>query len=82
LSAAALTHAKTIAANGNRNAASDVGVATSLLRAGLRGARLNIEINVGSVADAAYTSAVTAETVQLSEEASHTADDADALLRN
>lgn len=79
-SAAALTNAASIAANGNRNAASDVGVAISLLRAGLHGARLNIEINVGSVADAAYVEAVKAETVRLSEQSGRTAADADALL--
>ena len=54
LSAAALEQAKIVAAHGHRAAASDVGVAVALLRAGLRGARLNIEINVGSVSDAVY----------------------------
>jgi formiminotetrahydrofolate cyclodeaminase len=80
-SASALSHAGAIAANGNRNAASDVGVAVSLLRAGLHGARLNIEINAGSVADAAYVGAVRAETIRLSEQAGRAADEVDALLR-
>lgn len=80
-SASALNHARAIAANGNRNAASDVGVAAALLRAGLHGARLNIEINVGSVADAAYVGAVRAETIRLSEQAGRAADEVDALLR-
>ena len=38
----------TIAAHGHRAAASDVGVAVALLRAGARGARLNVEINLGT----------------------------------
>jgi len=80
LSAGALEQAKTVAAHGHRAAASDVGVAVALLRAGLLGARLNIETNVGSVSDAAYVEAVTAETVRLSEEAGRAAGEAEALL--
>ena len=38
-----------------------------LLRAGLRGARLNVEINLGSVKDAAYVAEVTGEMARLSE---------------
>jgi methenyltetrahydrofolate cyclohydrolase len=81
LSAAALEQAKIVAAHGHRAAASDAGVAVALLRAGLRGARLNIEVNVGSVSDATYVGAVTTETVRLSDEAERTAGEADALLR-
>ena len=80
LSAAALEQAKTVAAHGHRAAASDVGVAVALLGAGLRGARLNIEINVGSVSDPIYVDGVKAETVRLSDTAGRLADDADALL--
>jgi len=80
LSAAALEQAKTVAAHGHRAAASDAGVGVALLRAGLRGARLNIEINVGSVSDPIYVDGVKAETVRLSDEAARLADDADALL--
>jgi formiminotetrahydrofolate cyclodeaminase len=65
LSAGALTHAARVAAHGLASAASDVGVAAALLRAGLEGARLNVEINVGSIADEIYTSAVRAEIAQL-----------------
>ena len=54
LSAAALDAGSAVAAHGNRAAASDVGVGVALLRAGLRGARLNVEINLGSVTDAGY----------------------------
>lgn len=82
LSARALDQAKTIAAHGHRPAASDVGVAVALLRAGQRGARLNIEINVESVADTAYADAVRTETIRVSDAAVRTADEADALLRD
>lgn len=81
LSAAALAQGITVAAHGHRAAASDVGVAVALLRAGLRGAQLNIEINIGSVADAAYVDAVKTETARLSDEATRAGDEADALLR-
>ena len=52
---------------GNANAASDVEVGLELLRAGLRGARLNVEINLGSVKDAGYVEDVTREVQELSE---------------
>lgn len=44
--------AKTIGEHGNSNAASDVAVAVELARAGLRGARHNVEINLGGISDA------------------------------
>jgi formiminotetrahydrofolate cyclodeaminase len=50
----ALRHALIVARNGNPNAASDVGVALELLTAGLKGAALNVDINLGSLADRAY----------------------------
>jgi formiminotetrahydrofolate cyclodeaminase len=78
LSAAALEQAVAIAAHGHRAAASDVGVAIALLRAGVRGARLNVETNIGSVTDAAYADAVAAETARLAEGATRAADEADA----
>ena len=80
LSARALDHAKTIAAHGHRAAASDVGVAVALLGAGARGGRLNIEINVASIADAGYADAVRTETIRVSDAAVRTADEAEALL--
>ena len=51
LSAAALEHATAVEAYGNPSAASDVGVAIALLKAGLHGARLNVETNLGSLKD-------------------------------
>lgn len=80
LSAAAIDEAITVAAHGHRAAASDVGVAVALLCAGARGARLNVEINVGSISDAAYADAVATETARLSDRAVRAADEADALL--
>lgn len=80
LSRAALDQAVAVAAHGHRAAASDVGVAVALLRAGLRGARLNVEINIPSVSDEAYTTAVAAETARVSAEASRAAADAEATL--
>lgn len=69
LSAAALSVAETIAANGHSGAASDVGVAVALLRAGLHGARLNVEINLGSVRDEAYAAATRDEIERLADQA-------------
>jgi len=67
LSGAALSAAETIADNGHGGAASDVGVAVALLRAGLHGARLNVEINLGSVRDEAYASAIRSEVERLAQ---------------
>jgi formiminotetrahydrofolate cyclodeaminase len=61
LSAAALEQAARVAAHGHRAAASDAGAAAALLRAGATGARLNVEINLDGVGDAAYGAAVRAE---------------------
>ena len=52
---------------GNANAASDVEVGLELLGAGLRGGRLNVEINLGSVKDSGYVEDVRREIQQLSE---------------
>lgn len=82
LSSHALDQARVVAAHGHRAARSDVGVAVALLRAGLHGARLNIEVNAGTVSDAAYVDAVKSEASALSERAGRAAEAADALLRN
>jgi formiminotetrahydrofolate cyclodeaminase len=47
-----------IAALGNPSASSDVQVAFELLGAGLRGAKQNVEINLGSVKDAEYVAGI------------------------
>jgi methenyltetrahydrofolate cyclohydrolase len=51
---------------GNSNASSDVQVAVELLGAAVRGARLNVEINLGSVKDAAYAAGVHEQLERLS----------------
>jgi formiminotetrahydrofolate cyclodeaminase len=50
----ALEAAAIVARYGNYNAASDTGVGIELLGAGLRGAALNVEINLRSLKDEAY----------------------------
>jgi formiminotetrahydrofolate cyclodeaminase len=64
-----LSHSGVVAGFGNANASSDVQVAITLLRAGLRGARLNVEINLDSVKDAAYVDAVRTEVAHLDADA-------------
>jgi methenyltetrahydrofolate cyclohydrolase len=65
--ALAIAHAPTLSRLGNANASSDVRVGLELLRAGLRGARANVEINLGAVKDHAYAATVRAEVDALSE---------------
>jgi methenyltetrahydrofolate cyclohydrolase len=79
-SADALHHARGIAAHGNRSASSDVGVAIALLRAGACGARLNVDVNVGSVTNAAYAERVRAEAGDAWAAATAAATEADRLL--
>jgi formiminotetrahydrofolate cyclodeaminase len=66
LSAQALDLAKTVAAHGHTAAASDVGVASALLRAALEGARLNVDTNLSAIRDESYALAVRAEAAVLS----------------
>ena len=47
--------AATAADTGNRNSASDAGVAAIAARAGVEGAALNVRINLGGIADADFT---------------------------
>jgi len=81
LSARGCDQAVTIAAHGHRAAASDVGVAIALLRAGLHGAGLNVAINVGSVSDRTYVDAARAEATTLESRAARAGDEANAALR-
>jgi formiminotetrahydrofolate cyclodeaminase len=63
--AAALRESDTVLALGNASAASDVKVGIELLRAGLRGARLNVEINLESLKDRSYAERAAAEASRL-----------------
>jgi formiminotetrahydrofolate cyclodeaminase len=57
----ALRGAGIVALRGNPNAKSDVGVAVELLLAGLRGARLNVEINLGALGEPEYAARIRGE---------------------
>lgn len=81
LSAAALKEARLVAGHGHRAASSDVGVSAALLSAGFRGARLNVEINLGGLKDAAYVEAVKTETTRLSRETADAVEAVERLLR-
>jgi formiminotetrahydrofolate cyclodeaminase len=63
--AAAAEHGQVIAALGNPSASSDVKVGFALLGAGLRGAQLNVEINLDSVKDETYVARIRADVEQL-----------------
>lgn len=64
----AIEQGAVVAAFGNRNASSDVQVGLELLGAGLRGAKLNVEINLGSVKDAEFVTRARAEADRLDAE--------------
>jgi methenyltetrahydrofolate cyclohydrolase len=59
--AAAAEQGVVVATLGNRSASTDARVGIELLGAALRGAKLNVEINLGSVKDAAYVAAIRGE---------------------
>jgi formiminotetrahydrofolate cyclodeaminase len=57
----ALVGAVVVAKAGNPNAKSDVGVAIELLTSGLRGGRMNVDVNLASLSDDAYVKRVATE---------------------
>ena len=61
----ALRGAVVVASNGNPNASTDTGTAVLLLMAGLRGAALNVGVNLRSVSDAALAERISKERDQL-----------------
>ena len=65
--AAAMADGDTVLALGNANASSDVKVGIELLRAGRRGAQLNVEINLDSLKDRAYAEQAAAEAARLTD---------------
>src|SRR5262249_26382373 len=60
LSAAALADGAIVAEHGHRAAASDAAVGLALLRAGMQGARLNVETNLSGIADEEYARTIRA----------------------
>jgi formiminotetrahydrofolate cyclodeaminase len=66
---AAIEQGAVIAAFGNRSASSDLLVGLELLGAGLRGARLNVDVNLGTLQDAAYAESARHETETLASSA-------------
>jgi formiminotetrahydrofolate cyclodeaminase len=60
-----LRGAVVVAANGNRNTTSDAGVAIELLLAGLRGARMNVDINLAALRDTEYVTRMRTEADEL-----------------
>lgn len=54
-----------LAVEGNRNSASDAGVAALMAKAGVHGAALNVLINLGSVTDPAYAASMKASVARL-----------------
>jgi formiminotetrahydrofolate cyclodeaminase len=76
----ALRHAVIVARNGNRSAMSDVGVAIELLMAGVKGAGLNVDINLTGLSDHEYVERVRWERQDLELTASDEAGRARGLL--
>lgn len=76
----ALRGAVVVAGGCNRNASSDAGVAIELLVAALRGAALNIDVNVKGLSDAAFVARVAEERAQLDADANGDADRARGFL--
>lgn len=69
--AAAAEQGVVVARMGNPSASSDVAVGFELLGAALRGAKLNVEINLGSIKDAEYVRKVQAEAEELQRALAH-----------
>ena len=65
----ALRGAIIVATAGNQHARSDVGVAVELLLAGLRGAAMNVDVNLANLSDAAYAARVSKERDLLQQDA-------------
>ncbi len=67
LCAEALADAGLLLEKGNPNAVTDVGVGVMLYEAGFKGARLNVDINLGTIQDAAFVERTQAEVAKLQE---------------
>jgi formiminotetrahydrofolate cyclodeaminase len=78
--AAAVEQGVIVARLGNKSAASDVQVGLELLTAGLRGAKQNVEINLGSIKDPAYIQRIRGEEQEFERHGTHEAAAACAAL--
>jgi methenyltetrahydrofolate cyclohydrolase len=69
--AAAAEQAVVVATLGNPSAASDLQVGVELLNAALRGAKLNVEVNLGSMKDADYVAKMRADVTEFARAIGH-----------
>lgn len=76
----ALRGAMIVAAHGNRNASTDTGAAVELLVAALRGAGMNVDVNLKGASDRAFAERAAAERAQLAADAEADAERARAAL--
>jgi len=81
LCAIGLEHGRTVAEHCARAAAAEVELGITLLRAGLSGARSNLEVRLGSLTDVVYTTTIVEDIARLSEEAAMAANAAEAAVR-
>ena len=58
-----------VSKNGNKNALSDIAVATMILRTAVRGALFNVRINLASLPESDYKSALSLEVIELEKQA-------------
>ncbi|MCX6142844.1 MAG: cyclodeaminase/cyclohydrolase family protein [Ignavibacteriales bacterium] len=61
----ALLHARTVAQEGNKNSASDAGVAALMLQASCAGASLNVRINLSGLKDAEFVQQVAQQSAEI-----------------
>jgi formiminotetrahydrofolate cyclodeaminase len=61
----ALFHTRTVAQKGNKNSASDAGVAALMLQASCAGASLNVRINLSGLKDAEFVQRVAQESAEI-----------------
>lgn len=58
-----------VSSSGNKNALSDIAVATMILRTAVRGALFNVRINLASLPESDYKSALSLEVIELEKQA-------------
>lgn len=81
LSTEGLRQAERVATHASRAGALDLELAIALLRAGLEGARANLEAKLSSLTDVLYTETVVEEIARLSEQATTAARAAESLVK-